>query len=808
MRKRFAQPNFAHQSRKSLEFETVRDFFSQKARTQRGRQSLRTLSLKDRADQKRHYEEMVQWPDYLDQYGPLWIPEIPEQQCFHRNPNQEPFTAQALRELRDILAFWVRVADDKHLAFARHGLELDQEAPPLLRRLSNLFEADGSWREDVTPKYAGLCRQYRQIEAQIEQSFQRCIKKYSAYLNESIVFERNQRKVLAVKQNFKGKVPGILQDSSASGSSAYLEPQETVSSQNRLREFLIEMEEELWTLRCELTVEILGYAALAKDICPLLAHMDKMQALALVAKETQSRFIQPNHEQQLHLLEARHPLLDQAFASFRQRAFNYEEPDKNHMVAFCLGLDQDQRGLIISGANTGGKTVTLKTTGLLAWMANSGMPVPVDEGSTIPFYTSILADIGDHQSLNHNLSTFASYLANIRQVFEAEAAHSLVLLDEMGSGTDPQEGNALSQAIIESLIQKGYHLVITTHQQILCTLALNHPHLENGSMIFDSRRLKPTYRFQQGVPGRSHALEIAKASGLPESVLDKAHDLIDHQQVDIQAAIRRLQAQHKELQKQKQKVRKDELRLHRRIRESREEAEKLRAQEAAFREKAKVKLKKTVERADRELRKTLADIESQKRRRSSLSQFAKTTKNILEPYETPEKLENPEVVSSGLPMDQWRTGDRVFLKTWAMEGILTEISPKRAKIDCQGKLLNTDPYALIHLGSPSTEKTDLKAFDIQAEDHHLSVELQLLGYRVEEALSALDKALDNAFRQDIPFLKIIHGHGTGALKSAVRNFLKNHQAKHHFQVSVDPENDGITELNFQDLQTTEQSTQS
>lgn len=781
------------QTRESLEFDEILGFFGQKTQTELGKQLISNLDLMDPNRQKDHFAQLNLWCEWLSANQALRLPTIPHPKIFKRKALLDPFGAKTLRDIRDVLSFWFLIREQDSLAAMLPEANVPASLESLSFKLSGLFERNGQWRDDLSPTYQRLIKQYRHTEARIEQTFNQLLQTHKDFLSEALPFTRNQRRVLAVKKDFKGKVRGILQDYSGSGNTVFIEPDAMVQIQNKLSQLDFEISEELFKIRCELTQEILQFPYIWDVVCPHLGHMDMFLALASVAKQTQCKPIAPNPNGQLSLQGARHPFLDEAFASFRQVSRELEEPDTNHMVSFHLDLNEQTKGLIVSGANAGGKTVTLKTTGLLAWMANAGLPIPADETSQIPYYQYICADIGDHQSLSHNLSTYASHLKTMKQLLTMPSSPKLVLLDELGSGTDPQEGNALAQAIIESLVEEPHHLLVTTHQQILCTLALNHQNLDNGSMIFDKRRLRPTYRFQQGVPGRSHALDIAANTGLPETVLKRAHDLIDNAQIDIQAAIQQLQEKNRELEKQKARFRKEERRLTRRIADTRKEKQALAQEREAFNEKSRQKLKKTIQTADRELRQILRDATSRKQAQKSLAAFQAVSKTLLPPE--PEKLEPTDIAAAPLPVEQWQVGDRVYLSVWRMEGVLVSHDRKRALINCNGKNMQADISQVLHFEKQES-KAAVVSDHLESDDAQLSFELNLLGFRVEEALSEIDRHLDLALRKHAPFLRIIHGHGTGALKQGVRQFLKDHPIRNSFLLNIDPKNDGVTEIKF------------
>ena len=784
------------QTYRHLAYDEVLAFFAQKAQTKLGKDGVLALGLLPEKNRRTHYEKLSHWVAWLESKGSFRFPAIPAPDDFDRKPQFNPFGAKALRNLRDVLVFWCELRNDDTMAALLPPMS---DAPPLdglAKRLDGLFERNGDWRDDVSPTYARLIQKYRQTDGRIDQTLQQLIRTHRAHLSEALAFTRNNRRVLAVKQDFKGKVNGILQDYSGSGHTVFIEPDAIVQIQNQLSQLDFEIREELFRIRCELTTEVLTFPEIWQVICPHLGEMDTMQALAAAAKDTGCIVCCPNTDHILDLRDARHPFLDEAFASYRQVTRELEAPDQNNMVPFQLSLDGQHRGLIISGANAGGKTVTLKTTGLLAWMANSGLPVPVASGSAIPVYHHIYADIGDNQSLSHNLSTYASHLESMKQLLALDSGPKLLLLDELGSGTDPQEGNALAQALIETMVHQPNHLLVTTHQQILCTLALNHPHLDNGSMVFDRQRLRPTYKFRQGVPGRSHALDMAGNIGLPATVLERAKSLIDDSQLDIQEAIRQLQEKSRDLEKQKASFRKQERRLLRRIADTKKETDALKKEREDLKTAERRKLKKTIETAERELRQVLRDAGTRKQAKRSLADFKAVSKSILP--ELPEKLEDEPVAADSKPMDQWQAGDLVYLPGWRMTGQLVSFDRKKALVNCNGKQLHCDSAGILHLEDQRTGPATVSDHVESVSDEAVTLELNLLGFRVEDAISEIDRHLDQAMRKHSPFLKIIHGHGTGALKSGVREFLRTHPARASFRLNIEPENDGVTEIQFTD----------
>jgi len=782
----------------SLELASVLAFVGTRAQTRAAHARILELEPLDEASLVDHYTRLDAWRKYREGGKSLLLPGIPSRKSLKRSPRLDPFDREQLLEIRDCLEAWVKVQDEPDLDFEHHPEPLPDELANLRKRLATCFDSRGQWSADVSPVYRKLSRRLDRLRDQLEAEMAASLRKFADCLSDSLIQERNCRKVIPVKLSHKSRVRGILQDTSASGRTVFIEPDQAVQIQNELVAVGRARHEELWKIRCELSQCALETAFLAAVICEDLARFDLMQTLVAFAAETRSVAVQPQVDGDLHLIQARHPLLDQRFADLRREVAGLEDPDQLRMIAFDLALDRRRLGLVISGANTGGKTVTLKTTGLLALMANCGIPIPVEEGSKVPVYRHILADIGDHQSITESLSTYASHLAFLKRMLTLEDPQTLVLLDEMGSGTDPQEGNALSQAIVEELLERGFHVILTTHQQVLCTFALNHPKLENGSMVFDQHRLKPTYRFAQGVPGRSHALEIARQAGLTESVLGRAKSLIDDNLVDIQAAIEELQQQAKRLAKTQKKVRRDELRLHRKIKSAEREGRELSEMKQKLEKRARDRIQKKVAQAESQLRDHLREVKSRKQRTKMATSFVELKRGLVaeEADKNPRPTETASGDPSGIAVEHWAKGDRVrFL---GQVGRLISVDRGRARVEFVGKTMQLAAKELTHLKpDPTSDQPRVHdQVDWQGAESPASLELDLIGYRVDDALIELDQAIDRALSRRNPFLKIIHGHGTGALRNAIRDFLKRHPSRAAWETSIDPVHDGATELNF------------
>lgn len=783
------------EGRECLHLDQVADFFASEAQTRLGRQSIQGMGLLEEAEQKPHFERLRGWVRYLSEHGPISFSEVPGPEVFRIQARLNPFDELTLRQFRDLLACFLALSENPLIQGLRHPQPIPATLKPLSRQLGQLFEPDGSWRTDVSPRHQQIIRRMETARGKLEQVMSGALESYGAFLSEHVVFERNGRKTLAVKAENKGKVRGILQDYSSSGHSAFVEPFRSTPLQNELVQLDRERREELFRIRVEMSEAILAEPQIEARLCPEIVEMDAMQALATVARQTRCEPIFPNGDHELELSRARHPLLDEAFSGYRAMVSGSE--DQRVMVPLNLQLNREIRGLLISGANTGGKTVALKTVGLLSLMANCGFPVPVDEGSKIPRYHTVMADIGDHQSLEGDLSTFASHLVRLRTALSLEGNRHLVLIDELGSGTDPDEGNALSQAIIECLMEKGIHLMVTTHRQVLCTFALNHEHMDNASMAFDLQRLKPTYQCLQGVPGRSHALDIAMGAGLDGVVLTRARQLLSDGAVDISAAIAELQSRARALEKEKQKLRKQELRLHRRTKDAALAQSRWESLEETFRGDRAQRLRRAVDQAEKRFRDFLRSVESRAERKRAAAEFARLQRELmLESEGPPAQEEQKSRPHESLTL---KPGMQVELLSLKARGELLSLEKKQARIAVQGKVLVVDAAELKLSDSREADSKKYRvgdALDVASDNEGFSPEVNFLGYRVDDALIELDRLVDRALLCQAPFLNVVHGHGTGSLKQAIRNHLKKHDARDAFDVEIDPKNDGTTRLVF------------
>jgi DNA mismatch repair protein MutS2 len=587
------------------------------------------------------------------------------------------------------------------------------------------------------------------------------------YLQESLITQRSGRYVIPIKADFKGRIPGIVHDISASGATLFIEPLSAVEIANRWRELQIEEEKEVERILAELSAFVGSLADELAWTVEAMAELDFAMAKARYANalDATEPFIAPipsgsGHEHPgtvLDLRQARHPLL---------------APEA--VVPIDVYLADDYFALVITGPNTGGKTVSLKTVGLMAAMAQSGLHLPVAEGSSLSVFDGIYADIGDEQSIEQSLSTFSSHLTNIVRILDRAGERSLVLFDELGAGTDPVEGSALARAILSHLLARRITTLVATHYSELKAYAHTTPGVENASVEFDLETLTPTYRMQIGLPGRSNAFAIAERLGLSPLIVRAARALVSPEELETESLLAEIQEAHRAAI-----VARDEAVLAQRRVTERER--QLAARLAVIEGERATILGETRAEARRELaaaRKEIEALREQMVERHSLSTLGEEwlaqaqarladQEEALPPPPPPRPPE--EVVLPG----EIGVGDTVWIRGLSTTGQVTALEGNTADVQVGNFGVRVQQSDLERRAGRKAAEPPRAAVETGAYPAP-SVELDLRGQRVEESIPYLEKYLDDAFLADMPFVRIVHGKGTGALRQAVRQQLRGH----------------------------------
>ncbi len=677
--------------------------------------------------------------------------------------------------------------------------------------LSEAIDPGGTLSDHASPDLGRLRRavqnQHDRISTQVDQLL--LSDRFENALQDDYFTLREDRYVLPIRAGAKGRVSGIVHAYSSSGKTAFIEPSELVELNNQLRWAQIELQEEIDRILEHLSQLVAEHApALVRNI-ELLAYIDVVIAAARFGR-TIDASVPTITDDEMELVRARHPLL---YLKLKPSS----DDAQNETVPNDVAIEPPRKTLIISGPNTGGKTVTLKTTGLCALLARFGLPLPVDEESSIPLFNSIFTDVGDEQSIERDLSTFSGHVKNIDGFLEHTGPDSLVLLDELFVGTDPAQGAALAVALLETLAERDATTVVTTHLEGLKTLAYQSESFANASMGFDLETLSPTYEMTMGIPGRSYAVRIASRLGLDEGVIERTQAILsgqDHQ--DIEEVLEGLEDQIRELQEEKQRLNDARRRAEKREQRYRDkfqhlletdreelfdETRDLRTELREAREKIRqqireLKSEKTVERGDLSHRKLQKMQEDLKEAEEAVEQ----TRDQTRPPETgPEGLVHVEP-------DELEVGMTVYCRPFKREGEILSLYPGSEEVRVQlGDLkANVGFDDLFHASeskrrahqrgqSSQSTKTSKRSGDPTLLPQTTDNSVDLRGLRVDEALERVDLFLDSAYLNDVHAVYIIHGHGTGALKRAVRGHLPQSRYVKRFRRGERGEGgDGVT----------------
>jgi len=665
------------------------------------------------------------------------------------------------------------------------------DCPDLIDAIDVALDDQGAVLDSASPKLARLRRELRIVRDRVQEKLQRILNSSAAqYLQEPLISQRGGRWVVPLQSNFKGRIRGIVHDQSSSGATLWIEPLNTVDLNNEYRELQLREQEEVQRILAELSALVADEADAIRWTVEALAALDLVFTKAKYAEATDAvapELVPFRPGQGLHpgstlrLVQARHPLLD---------------PET--VVPIDVKLDDETYVVIITGPNTGGKTVSLKTVGLLTLMAQSGLHLPCKE-ATLSVFEGIFADIGDEQSIEQSLSTFSGHTVNVVEILSQADGRSLVALDELGAGTDPTEGSALARAILTALRDKGTTTFVATHYPELKLYGHNTPGVTNASVEFDLETLAPTFRLRIGLAGRSNAFAIAGRLGLDPEIIDSARALIsdtEHKAEDLLDSIHRArdEAEAEATAAHQSRAKIDDLRddLQRRLREI--DLERLRVlQETRIQAQAETEeFREELRRLRRQLSaagKPLAEI---RKLQQAVEKVAKEA--IPEPEPLP-AVSGPDdaVESSRMQRGEKRqieVGDTVWVSTLKVEGQVLTLDAGAERAEVQIGRLRTraglDELEWRQSKQPARPERELPQ-SATSRTSSAGIELDLRGERVEGALQRLDSFLDAALLNNAPWVRIIHGKGTGRLRTAVRQELKEHPQIQRFEDGKDGE---------------------
>lgn len=766
---------------KALEYDKVINLLIEQADSEPGRNLIRHLRPSSDADKvKKWIQGTAEGLDLLRIKADISLTGLKEiRGTIRRAEMSGLLSPQELLNISSTIAVGRR--------FKQLMLKIDKEENPLpilrsiaegLAGLSALQKAITSCIDDeaqvidtASPELKRIRRDIFTTQERIRTSLEQMIRNshIQKMTQESIITIRNNRYVIPVKQEYRSMFGGIVHDTSASGATLFIEPEIAVALNNKLRELESAEEKEIERILLQLTLQVKDDAEALKENLRLLAELDLIIAKARFGKMMKGVCPQINDDGIIHLKQARHPLIPAA-----------------EVVPIDVELGNNYQGIVITGPNTGGKTVSLKTVGLLALMSQSGLPIPAEEGSTLPVFSGIFADIGDEQSIEQNLSTFSSHMTHIIQILERIDKNSLVLLDEIGAGTDPTEGTALAIAILDHILNQGCLLMATTHYSDLKLYAHSRKGLINASVEFDVKSLRPTYQLLIGIPGRSNAFAIASRLGLSSRIIQAAKSQLSAEDNRLEKMIGDLSSDQKairEERKQAEALRREAEALHRELQQKLSSWE---AEKARLYEKARQEARSIVSRSRTEAEEVLRQLrEWAKQRPDTLKEHqlieAKKRLDDAVPEPAPTK-------SSDLPQEvkgPIGVGDEVLVETVNQKGEVIELIGDHEYLVQVGVLrMKVDRKNLRRLGSvnSSSPKTTVAHTSVKLASKTVRPELDLRGKLVEEAIAEIDKYLDDAILAGYQEVSLIHGKGTGALRTGVQNFLRTHPNVKSFRI--------------------------
>lgn len=635
--------------------------------------------------------------------------------------------------------------------------------------------------DGASPALARIRRAMRLANEKVREKLNSMIRStaYQKYLQEPIITIRNGRFVIPVKQEYRQQVPGLIHDQSSSGATLFIEPSAVVELGNEYKKLLAEEADEIERILTELTAMLAPYADEVREDLNIMGQIDLVFAKAKLSRELNAVMPRLNRNNYVRIVRGRHPLIP-----------------ADRVVPIDIWIGSDYRSLIITGPNTGGKTVTLKIVGLFALMVQSGIFVPANEGSEFPVFEHIYADIGDEQSIEQSLSTFSSHMKNIVGILDKADENSLVLLDELGAGTDPIEGAALAMSILEELNDRHCICVSTTHYSEIKAFAMTHEGMENASMEFDIDRLCPTYRLYIGIPGKSNAFEISSRLGLPNSIIDKAKGFLKGEDVRFEDIISSAQSQHRIAEEERKMAEEARAELEKLRADAERERRKLDEDRNRLQAKAKEDAKRIVVDTKREMEKLIVEIRSIKDiDRSAADRVIQAARDTLRATETAvNEKEAIKKEDNTKPPKTVRAGDTVNIVTLDQKATVLSAPDSKGEVMVQAGVMKLNvklkDIRLIEekkAAAPTSGKVGLGA------GKQVGLELDVRGMLVDDANIIVDRYLDDAYNAGLSEVNIIHGKGTGALRAGVQAFLKRHPLVKGYRMGSYGEGDaGIT----------------
>ena len=657
------------------------------------------------------------------------------------------------------IAYGLHEDDPEYDVLEEYFITLD-ECKPLKKELSRCIISEEIIADNASPELSHIRRKINQINSKMHTELNNILNAHREYLMDAVITQRDGAYCLPIKSEYKNKVSGVVHDQSSTGSTVFIEPLAVIRMNNELKSLAMDEKKEIEKILERLSQLAAEYTAVLDNNARNLIYLDFVYAKANLSKKMNGSEPKFNSKHYINIKEGRHPLLD-----------------AKKVVPINISLGDTYDLLIITGPNTGGKTVSLKTVGLFTIMGQSGLHIPAFEGSELSVFCDVFADIGDEQSIEQSLSTFSGHMKNIVYILNHADANSLCLFDELCAGTDPTEGAALAISILSFLHRMQSRCIATTHYSELKVFALNEPGVENASCEFDVATLSPTYRILIGVPGKSNAFAIAGKLGLPDYIISEAGTHLEKDAKDFEDLLTRLENDRQIIEKDKLSIQKYKREIESLKRHYDKQEENLAAKKEKILEDARESARKILEEAKETADDTIKNInkiasgaglgsaleEQRTRLRESIN---KNTKSV-EVKKPTNKLKKPK---------ELKLGDSVHVISLNLDGIVSSLPNQSGNLFVQMGILrsqvNISDIALVEEPAKKTENKTRSRGSSMVKSATISTEINLIGKNVDEACSELDKYLDDALLAHLPGVRIIHGRGTGALQKGIHAYLK------------------------------------
>jgi len=636
--------------------------------------------------------------------------------------------------------------------------------PELESTFEKTFDQEGNIRDEASTELSQLRRKIINLNERIKSKLESIIHSQAnqKFLQDNLITIRGDRYVIPVKQEYRNHFPGIVHDQSSSGATLFIEPNAVVELNNELRTVIIQEKQEISRILQNLTNKVRSQLDDLRRTVENLGRLDLIFAKGKLSEKMDG--VEPllNKSGQIRLIKARHPLI------------------KGKVVPITLELGYDFHTLVITGPNTGGKTVSLKTVGLLCLMAQVGLHIPADVGSSVAIFDHIFADIGDEQSIEQSLSTFSAHIKNVIDIVNQVTGNSLVLLDELGAGTDPTEGAALARALLEYFHGLGAKTIATTHYSELKSFAYSTPGVKNASVEFDVVSLKPTYRLLIGLPGRSNALEIALQLGLPRQIISNARNYISQEELHISDMIQDLEENRRAALQEREEIKLLKAEVEQLKRELKKERLALKEKEDSIIKKALAEAESIIRGARRQAEDIVSELRCNLTQEAIRAQekIAQQAKEELRKVERDLEEQSAKYEKDSKPPEKIKIGDTVLIKSLGQKGIIQTLPNQQGEVLVQAGILKinvsiTDLREVDEKEEVITYSPGLKKA-VGCSSSEISNELDLRGLTVDEALDRVDKYLDEAVLSSLGRVYLIHGKGTGALRRAIHGQLQHH----------------------------------